>query len=179
MVTHQSPQAQLHLARSHEAAKQPEAALKAMRAALELDPDHAEAYRGIVRIYARTGRTQEALRSARELQTKQPSNPIGYILEAETYVAQKDLGSAERVYKAALKKFEHPSLAVRTHAVLTAASKTSRPTNLRKTGSTPPADTAMLSHMAGGHRREALSSAAKRYRSAESRRISISITSLG
>jgi putative PEP-CTERM system TPR-repeat lipoprotein len=164
----QSPQAQLQLARAHEAAKQPDEALRALRAALELKPDLGEAYRGIVRIYLGSGRTQEALRTARDVQTKQPSNPIGYILEAEVYAAQKDLGSAERTYKAALKRFDDPVLAVRTHAVLAAASKQKEADEFAEDWiKRHPADTVVLSYLAERDiAAKRYSSAVVRYRSA-------------
>jgi putative PEP-CTERM system TPR-repeat lipoprotein len=159
-----SAQAQMLLAQAHNSAKQPEEALKALRAALELQPDLTAAYRAITTIYVRTGRIQEALRTAREVQSKQPSQPNGYILEAEVYVAQKDLAAAERAYKGALKKFEHPLLAVRTHAVLTAAGKHKEADGLAQDWiKRHPKDAVVLAYL--GER----DIAAKRYESAVSR----------
>jgi len=160
----QSPQAQLQLARAHEAAKQPEEALKALRAAVTLNPDLAEAQRALAHFYVRTGRTQEALRTAREVQTKQPERSTGFVLEAEVYAAQKDLPAAERAYKAALKKFDHPMLAVRTHAVLSAGNKQKEADQLAEDWiKQHPADTVVLAYL--GER----DITAKRYSSAVSR----------
>jgi putative PEP-CTERM system TPR-repeat lipoprotein len=119
----QSPRPLLQLAKAHTAAKQPEEALKALRAALELRPGLTGAHREIAAIYLSTGRIDEALRTAREMQATQPTVPASYALEAEIHAAQKDFASAERIYRAALKKFDHPLLAARTHALLTAAGK--------------------------------------------------------
>jgi putative PEP-CTERM system TPR-repeat lipoprotein len=163
-----SPQPLLQLARAHMAAKQPEEALKALRAALELNPDLPAAQRAITAIYVKSGRIKEALRTAREVQTKQPSLPTGYILEAEVYVAQKDLPGAERAYKAALKKFDHPVLAVRTHAVLQAAGKQAEATTLAEEWiKRHPKDAVVLAYLGErdlGAKRYA--SAVSRYRSA-------------
>jgi putative PEP-CTERM system TPR-repeat lipoprotein len=110
----------------------------------------------------------EALRTAREVQTKQPSLPSGYALEAEVHIAQKDLRSAERVYRAALKKFEHPLLAARTHAVLAAAGKQTEAKALAEDWiKRHPKDTLVLAYL--GERDLAArryASAADRYRSA-------------
>jgi putative PEP-CTERM system TPR-repeat lipoprotein len=159
-----SPQPLLQLARAHMAAKQPEEALKALRAALELQPDLTSAHSNIAAIYVRTGRVEEALRTARELQSKQPSLPAGYVLEAEIYVAKKDLVSAERSYKAALKRFDLPLLAVRTHALLQAAGKQPEANTLAEDWiQRHPKDAVVLAYL--GER----DLAAKRYVSAVSR----------
>jgi putative PEP-CTERM system TPR-repeat lipoprotein len=118
-----SPEAQIHLARVHMAAKQPDDAIKALRAALALRPDLAAVQRDIAGIYVRTGRHDEALREAQAVQAKQPDHPLGHVLEAEVYVAQKKLDLAERKYREALKKFDLPALVTRTHSVMEAAGR--------------------------------------------------------
>jgi putative PEP-CTERM system TPR-repeat lipoprotein len=116
-----SPQPLMLQARAYLAAKQPDDAIRSLRAALALQPDLASAERDIAAIYVETGRTGEALRQAKEVQAKHPNKPFGYSLEGEIYVAQKKWGSAERVYRDAMKRFELPVLVARTHAIMEAA----------------------------------------------------------
>jgi putative PEP-CTERM system TPR-repeat lipoprotein len=113
----------MHLARAHMAAKQPDEAIKSLRAALALKPDLASAQRDIAAIYLATGRVAEALREAKQVQAQQPDQPFGFALEAEIEMAQKNWGNAERIYRGALKKFDVPLLTMRTHAVMEAAGK--------------------------------------------------------
>ncbi|HZM34835.1 MAG TPA: XrtA/PEP-CTERM system TPR-repeat protein PrsT [Burkholderiales bacterium] len=118
-----SPQPLVQLARAQMAAKQPDEALKSLRAALALKPDLDTVQRDIAGIYVATGRYDQAVAEARAVQKREPEQPFGYALEAEIYLAQKKLPQAEQTYLAALKRFDLPALAMRTHAVMTAAGK--------------------------------------------------------
>ena len=111
------------LAQAYVRVEQPDEAIKALRAALALNPDLANAHRDISAIYLRTGRAEQAIKEARGLQTAKPTQPLGYVLEAEVYVAQKKWDAAERVYRAASKKFDNAALAARMHTVLHEAGK--------------------------------------------------------
>ena len=113
----------LMLAAAHMQAEQPDEAVKALRSALQLRPDLASAHRDIAAIYVKTGRAEQALKEARTVQAENPKHPIGYVLEGEVYVYQKKWDAAERVYRAALKNFDTPTLAARTHAVMHQAGK--------------------------------------------------------
>lgn len=118
-----SAQPHLHMAQVHLAEKKPDDAIRALRAALALQPDLTRAHSDIAGIYVSTNRAAEALREARALQKQRPDQAFGYALEGEIEVAQKNWGNAERVYRAAVKKFDLPLLAMRTHAVLEAGGK--------------------------------------------------------
>ena len=118
-----SPQPHLQMARVHLAEKKPDEAIRALRAALAVQPDLASAHKDIAAIYVATNRAGEALSEARALQKQRPDQPFGFALEGEIEVAQKNWGNAERVYRAASRKFDHALLAMRTHAVLLAAGK--------------------------------------------------------
>jgi putative PEP-CTERM system TPR-repeat lipoprotein len=113
-----SHEPRLLLAAAHMQAEQPDEAIKALRAALQLNPDLTSAHRDIAAIYVKTGRAEQAIKEARAVQAETPKHPIGYVLEGEVYVSQKNWDAAERVYRAALKKFDTPLLAMRTHAVI-------------------------------------------------------------
>lgn len=116
-----SPKPLVRQAQAYLAAKRPDDAIRSLRAALSLKPDLATAERDIAAIYVATGRSDEALREAKAVQAKNPNKPFGYALEGEIYVAQKKWGSAARVYREAVKRFQLPVLVARTHAIMEAA----------------------------------------------------------
>ena len=162
-----SPQPHLQMARVHLAEKKPDEAIRALRAALALQPDLASAHKDIAGIYVATNRAAEALREARELQKQRPDQPFGYALEGEIEVAQKNWGNAERVYRAASKKFDHALLAMRTHAVLLAAGKPAEAEAFAQDWvGRHPKDASMLEYLGDSDiQAKRYASAAKRYQS--------------
>ena len=118
-----SHEPRLLLASAHLRAEQPDEAIKALRSALQLRPELMSAHRDIAGIYVKTGRAEQAIKEARTVQAENPKHPAGYALEGEVYVYQKNWPAAEQVYRAALKKFDTPALAARTHAVMHQAKK--------------------------------------------------------
>jgi putative PEP-CTERM system TPR-repeat lipoprotein len=159
-----SHQAQLLLATAHVQAKQPDDAIRALRAALVLRPDLAGAQRDIAAIYVATGRADQAIKEARSVQADNPKQPFGYLLEGEIYVAQKKFDDAERVYRAALKKFDLPALAARVHSVMDAGGKPQEAQTLAEQWiAAHPKDAFLLNYLA---ERDL---AAKRYESAAKR----------
>jgi len=118
-----SPRPLVKLATAQMAAKLPDDAIKSLRAALALRPDLTMVERDITAIYVGAGRYDEALAEARALQKRDPQLALGYVLEGETYVAQKRYDAAEHIYRVALKKFDLPVLASRSHAVMSMAGK--------------------------------------------------------
>jgi putative PEP-CTERM system TPR-repeat lipoprotein len=159
-----APEPLVQLARAHLVAKKPDDAIKALRAALALRPDLSTIERDIAGIYVATGRHAEALAEAHRVQKEHPEQPLGYALEGEIYIAQKNLDAAERTYSMALGKFDLPVLAVRTHAVMIAAGKGAEADAMaQKWVSAHPNDTSMLMYLA---QRDLV---AKRYAQAEKR----------
>ena len=116
-----SPEPLVRQAQAYMAAKRPDDAIRSLRAALALRPNLTTVERDIAAIYIATGRTEEALSEAKAAQSKDPNAPFGYALEGEIYVAQKKWDPAIRVYRDAMKKFQIPLLAARTHAIMEAA----------------------------------------------------------
>ena len=116
-----SPEPLVRQAQAYMAAKRPDDAIRSLRAALALRPNLTTVERDIAAIYIATGRTEEALGEAKAAQAKDPNAPFGYALEGEIYVAQKKWDPAIRVYRDAMKKFQIPLLAARTHAIMEAA----------------------------------------------------------
>jgi putative PEP-CTERM system TPR-repeat lipoprotein len=159
-----APEPQVLLANAYMAAKQPDDAIRALRAALALRPDFDAAQRELAAIYVATGRHEDALREARAIQTRRPQDALGYVLEAELYVAQKNLDLAVRAYRGALRRFDRAGLAVRTHAVLEAAGKPFEADTLAEDWiRRHPNDAAMLAYLADRDL------AARRYGHAEER----------
>ena len=159
-----APEPLVRLARAQLAAKQPDDAIRSLRAVLALRPDLTLVERDIAGIYVATGRHAEALAEARRVQKDHPEQPIGYVLEGEIYIAEKKLDLAQRTYRAALSKFDLPIIAVRTHAVMTAAGQGSAADAMAdKWVSAHPKDTVLLDYLA---ERDL---AAKRYTDAEKR----------
>ena len=135
-----------------------------MSAALALRADFDAAQREITAIYVATGRHQDALREAKAVQARRPKNALGHVLEAELYLAQNKLDLAEQTYRAALKKFDRPALALRTHSVLEAAGKRGEAEALAEDWiRRHPKDAVMLAHLGD------LDLAARRYERAEAR----------
>lgn len=159
-----APEPLVQLARAQLAAKQPDDAIKSLRAALSLRPDLTVVERDIAAIYVSTGRYTQALAEARRLQQQFPEKPAGYALEGEIYVAQKKFETAEHAYGVALKKFDHPMLAVRTHEIITAGGDPGRADAMaQKWVSAHPKDAGVLVYLA---QRDL---AAKRFGEAEKR----------
>ena len=156
------------LATAHMQAEQPDEAIKALRAALQLRPELANLHRDIAAIYVKTGRAEQAIQEARTVQAQDPKHPAGYVLEGEIYAAQKKWDAAERVYLGALKRFDSPVMAARAHAILQEAGKPKEARVLADQWIVAhPKDTFMLSYL--GDRDLAAKryeSAAKRYQSA-------------
>ena len=120
-VQPQSSTAWLRLAQAQTAAKDKSAAVMSLRKALELKPDLALAQHGVVELELDAGKTQDALAMAREVQKQQPKDPIGYVLEGETYEFRKDWSGATNVYRAALKNVDSTELAIKLHTALRAS----------------------------------------------------------
>lgn len=159
-----SPEPRVLLARAQLAAKQPDEALRALRTALALNPDLPAVQGEIAALYVATGRTADALREAKAVQARYPGQPLGHVLEAEIYLVQQKPELAERTYRAALEKFDHPFLAQRAHAAMEAAGKSAEAEALAMSWiRRHPKDAAVLVYL--GER----DIAAKRYESAAAR----------
>src|SRR4051812_43410595 len=157
-----APEPRLLPARAYMAAKQPTGAVKSLRAALAIRPDLEAAQRDIAALYVAMGRHEDALREARTVQAQRPQDPLGQVLEAEVYLAQKKVHLAEQTYRRALKKFDRAALAVRTHSILEAAGKSGEADALAEEWiRRHPQDAMMLAYLADRDL------AAKRYARAE------------
>jgi putative PEP-CTERM system TPR-repeat lipoprotein len=117
-----SPLPLVRIAQAQFAAQNKDEAIENLRKALELSPNLPEAQQGLVRLYTEAGRTKEALAIAREAQKRRPKDALGYALEGDVYLVQKNWNDAVNAYRNGLKHVDSTDLAVRVYAALGAGS---------------------------------------------------------
>jgi putative PEP-CTERM system TPR-repeat lipoprotein len=78
-------------------------ATRTLRQAQQAAPFHDGVHRELVAVGIAAGRYDDALAAARALQARKPRAALGFVLEGDTYAAQRQWGEAERAYRAALK----------------------------------------------------------------------------
>ena len=106
------------------------AAQKALDRALALQADNLPALELKTRLYFREQQYQEALESARSLQTRFPALPLGYRIEGDIQTQQRDFAKAVPAFQAAFNKA--PSLALAL-ALANAQWRADNPTEALKT----------------------------------------------
>jgi putative PEP-CTERM system TPR-repeat lipoprotein len=97
-----SPTSFLQLAQAQLADKRTREAEASLHKALALQSDFAPAQIGLAAVLTQSGRTEEALKFAREVQVKQPKAAVGHVLEGEIHETQKRWKQALEAYRAAL-----------------------------------------------------------------------------
>lgn len=119
-----SPQPHLRLAGVHLAEKNKEAAKGSLRKALEIKPDLLEAQRALIALDLDAKKLQDALTTARTVQRQRIKETVGYVLEGDINVSQKNWDGAAIAYRAGLKQVKNSSeLAIKLHSVLLASGK--------------------------------------------------------
>jgi cellulose synthase operon protein C len=119
-----SPVPHLRLAEMHANAKNLDAASQSLRKALEIKPDLLQAQRALIQVEVASNRHQAAITVARTVQAQRPSEPIGYLMQADVEVSRKDWAAAETALRTGLKAApDATELAARLHTVLLAADK--------------------------------------------------------
>jgi putative PEP-CTERM system TPR-repeat lipoprotein len=113
-----SAPAQYNLARAHAAMGDAKAARGALRKTIELKPDYVDALTALSALEARTGNHAEAVRIARELQTRGAGSPLGFALEGDALMTAKRYAEAARLYEQALAKSKDNNLVVKQHLAL-------------------------------------------------------------
>jgi cellulose synthase operon protein C len=113
-----SPQPLLAQAEALGAAKSWDSARQTLHKALDLQPDLAAAWRGLISVGIASGQFDQARADAREMQKRWPAQPLGYIAEAEVLQAQEKWAEADRVLQAALEKHDSAQLATARMALL-------------------------------------------------------------
>jgi putative PEP-CTERM system TPR-repeat lipoprotein len=93
----------LRLAGALVVAKDYDRAVDRLREALTINPELFEASRDIVVIYARSGRTDQALLETKAIQRRKPGDARAYLLEGDLWANQQKWREAEAAYRVAQK----------------------------------------------------------------------------
>lgn len=117
------PMPQLRLAAVHMAQKDPQAAEKSVRKALELKPDDAQIQRSLIAVLLEQKKVPEALAVARAVQKQRPKEAVGYVFEGDIQASQKQWDAAAAAYRAGLQVVQATDLAVKLHGATAAAGK--------------------------------------------------------
>lgn len=118
-----SPQPHMRLAGMYIVAKNKDGAERSLRKALELKSDLLEAQILLFQLMLADKRYPESLVIAHKTQQQRPKETVGYLLEGDVSVAQKDWTTAIQTYRTALKQLSSPELAVKLHSILLTAEK--------------------------------------------------------
>lgn len=119
-----SPLPHMRLADVHLANKNKEAAAQSLRKALQIKPDLQQAQRGSILLDLDSKNVAGALATARNMQKQNPNEATGHVLEGDIHATQKSWDSAATAYREGLKMATTTELAVKLHATLLAAGKT-------------------------------------------------------
>lgn len=119
-----SPLPFMRLASVHVAGKNADAAAQALKKALEIQPDHLPAQRGLMELVMQAGDNARALALARSVQTQRPKEGVGFALEGDVHAQAKNWAGAAQAYRNGLKLASSAELAIKLHTVLSAAGQT-------------------------------------------------------
>lgn len=113
--------AYLRLAELHRASGNVDAATADLQRALELNPGSLEVRNEVANLFIATKRAPKAIELARSIQTRAPSSPGGYLLEADIHRRSKDHAAAASVLRQGLSKAgESQELVLGLYAALSA-----------------------------------------------------------
>lgn len=118
-----SPLPHMRLARLYLAQNNSEAAGSSLRKGLEIKPDLIEAQRLLIVLDLNQKRYQEALARARTMQKQRPREAIGYVLEGDINMVQKEWERAATAYRSGLKQVRASELAIKLDSALRAGGK--------------------------------------------------------
>jgi putative PEP-CTERM system TPR-repeat lipoprotein len=96
-----SPMVQMRLAAVNMLLKNEAAAAENLKRALQLDPKFVQARLGQVELAMRSGKQEEALAIARQIQKEEPKSPLGFQVEGELLQAQQKMAPALAAYEKA------------------------------------------------------------------------------
>lgn len=122
-VTPKSPLAHVRLASVYMATKNEASASSHLKRAVELQPNFVPARLAQIDMAIRTGRPDDALQIARELQQQDTKSPIGYMLEGDLMLAQRKPAQAVAAYEKAQSLAPTPELLAKTLQALNMAGK--------------------------------------------------------
>jgi cellulose synthase operon protein C len=108
----------MHLAQVQVARKDAPAAISQLRKVLAIKPGHPPATGMLVTLLARTGKIDEALAIAKDVQVKQPGEPVGWVMEGDLQVSKGNRAAAVTAYRSALTKRPLGEVAVKLHRAM-------------------------------------------------------------
>ncbi len=104
------------------AAKNPDAAIQALKRALSVDADNLQAQRTLIDAYLATDKPADAIAMARQVRQQRPQRDVGYLLEGGIEAAQRRWPQAITIYREGLKAVpDSTDLATRLHVALGAS----------------------------------------------------------
>lgn len=118
-----SPVPHLRLAYAHYAKKDNEAARNSLRKALSIRSDFIEAQRLLIAMDMEKKDSKAALETARTIQQQRPKDAVGYLLEGNIYISQKNWTNAIGIFRAGLKRINTTELAIKLHSILLTSNK--------------------------------------------------------
>lgn len=119
-----SASAQMRLATVHMALNNPNAAAADLKKALALDPTYLEAQLAQAELAVRSGKFDEALAMARQIQKQRPKDGVGYTLEGSVLQGQGKDAQAVRVYEQALARSSNILIKTKLHSAMVRAGNT-------------------------------------------------------
>ncbi|MDR1708942.1 MAG: PEP-CTERM system TPR-repeat protein PrsT [Candidatus Accumulibacter sp.] len=108
----------LRMADIHFANRDKNSARQALNRALAIMPESIEAQRGLLLLDLNAGRIEDAVRTARNIQKQHPENPVGYLLEGDSYSVGKEWKEAIEAYRNGIRQTGAGELAMALHNAL-------------------------------------------------------------
>lgn len=118
-----SPAWQMRLGEALLANKDIEGSKAALRRALEIRPDFTAAQRALVGVAVLEKKYPDALAIARDMQKKNPKDPLGFSLEGDVYASQRNWEGAIAAYRNTFQLAKSNDALVRLHTTLRAGGK--------------------------------------------------------
>lgn len=118
------PDAYLRLGDVYMAARNYRSAIQSLNKALAISPKLVVAQRGLVQIAMLEKRVDDALKVARAVQAQRPSEPTGFLMEADIHSNQRNWNGAISAVRAALARSKTTDIAKRLHAAYMLAGRT-------------------------------------------------------
>lgn len=126
------PQPHLRLAELLAADRKFDEAERSLRRALELQPNLTAADAALVQLAVQRGQPEAGLNVARDLQRRQPQDPLGWLLEGDVEAARKNQAAAVAAYRAALQRGKPVEAAIRLHRQLDNGGQTAEATTFAR-----------------------------------------------
>jgi len=103
---------------------------RALERVLELQPGNPIATLGLGNLALRTGKPEEAMKIAKQLQQSQPASPAGFSLQGDVHMASREPGKAQAAYALALEKAPASATVLKLYAARSRAGDANAGTTL-------------------------------------------------